>query len=48
MSRNNEVRIKLNPGELEIIKKKSQMMGMPISSYMRFISLTALIKVEQE
>ena len=43
MKKNHEITIKVSEEELESIKKKAQMLGLPISSYMRMMSLGATI-----
>lgn len=46
MARNKEIRIKLSTAELENISSKANMLGMPISTFMRFISLKASLELD--
>jgi predicted DNA binding CopG/RHH family protein len=47
MKRNHQVPVKLSKEELETIERKAVAMGMPISSFMRFISLKANVEVTE-
>lgn len=43
MRKNHEVTIKLNKEELEIIRKKAKILGLPVSTFLRMIGLNANI-----
>ncbi|MBU1051253.1 MAG: hypothetical protein KJ718_01725 [Nanoarchaeota archaeon] len=48
MARNNEIRIKVNPEEKEIIKRKAERVGMNPSSFLRFLALNSTVSVTLE
>ncbi|MGD2072158.1 MAG: hypothetical protein PVG65_01545 [Candidatus Thorarchaeota archaeon] len=43
MKKNHEVRVKLSDEELQKIKAKAQQLGMPVSTFLRVLGLTANI-----
>jgi len=44
MGKNNEVTIKYSDEEKEKVRKKAEELSMPLSTYIRFISLNARVK----
>jgi len=42
--KNHEVRLKYSKEELEKVQKKAELLGMPLSTYIRTISLIATIE----
>lgn len=48
MKRNHELRVKLSKEELEMIKKKSDRLGMKPSPFLRFLGLKSTISVSLE
>ena len=48
MSRNQEVRIRFSKEEYDKVKRKSEELGMPVSSFIRLISLNSKFKVEKD
>lgn len=48
MKRNHQIVIKLSLEELQKLKQKAELLGMTISAYLRFISLSAKIDIHTE
>ena len=44
MKKNHEVRVKLSDEELKKIKNKAEELGLPVSTFLRVLGLTAHIK----
>lgn len=45
MKKNNIIEIRVSSEELAKLKQKASLTGMPLSSYIRFISLSAKIEI---
>jgi predicted DNA binding CopG/RHH family protein len=43
MKKNHEIRVKVSDEELERIEKKAEKLGMPVSTFLRVLGLTATI-----
>lgn len=48
MKRNHEVRIKLSRDEKEKLTKKAMALGMPLSSFLRYLALSSKIDTYNE
>jgi predicted DNA binding CopG/RHH family protein len=46
MTKNHDIRVRYSSEELTKLKKKAELLGMAVSSFVRFISLKAEVKVE--
>lgn len=43
MKKNHEVRVKFSMEELERVKQKAEELGMPVSTYLRFLGLSSIV-----
>jgi predicted DNA binding CopG/RHH family protein len=46
MARNNEIRIKVSPEELERIKNKAKAVSMTLASYVRLVAIKSQVEIK--
>lgn len=48
MKKNHTIEIRLSQEELDKLKKKAELMGLPVSAFIRMIALKSKIEVKSE
>jgi len=46
MAKNNEIRIKVNPEELQRLKMKARAVGLSLAGYVRLVSLKSQVEIK--